>query len=187
MSAYGGLGDELKSSSKTTDIAAQVPSAEKAARSTSPRCTPTRKAQTASSIPYFEVYNASDKPINLSYFKIFYYYEFPNKTASASGKVWSLDDFTAYLQPGKTMVYYLSSNGTTVEDFNNFYGRAFEEGKDIVRVNYAGLHATDARWIRFGTTEDDAFTVAGFNETAAQRSSHDTSLQFTYPRGHRRP
>ena len=37
------------------------------------------------------------------------------------------------------MVYYLSSNGTTVEDFNNFYGTSLEEGKDIVRVNYAGL------------------------------------------------
>lgn len=183
VSAYGGLGDELKSSSKTTDIAAQVPSAEKAAPLYITEVHANPQSTDGKQYSYFEVYNASDKPINLSYFKIFYYYEFPNKTASASGKVWSLDDFTAYLQPGKTMVYYLSSNGTTVEDFNNFYGTSLEEGKDIVRVNYAGLHATDARWIRFGTTEDDAFTVAGFNETAAQRSSHDTSLQFTYPRG----
>ena len=183
ITAFGGAGDELRSTTKTTDIEAEVPAAEKAAPFYITEVHANPQSTDGKQYSYFEVYNASDKPINLSYFKIFYYYDFPNQTASASGKVWSLDDFTAELEPGKTMVYYLSSNGTTVDDFNKFYGTNLEEGKDIVRVNYAGLHSTDARWIRFGTTEDNAFTVAGFNETAAERSNHDTSLQYTYPRG----
>ena len=31
---------------------------------------------------YFEVYNQSDKSINLSYYKILYYYDYPAKTAA---------------------------------------------------------------------------------------------------------
>ena len=183
VTAYGNAGNEVRTDAQTTQNAAQVPVAEKAAPYYITEVHANPQSTDGKQYSYFEVYNASDKPINLSYFKIFYYYEYPDQTASASGKVWSLDDFTAYLEPGKTMVYYLSSNGTTVEDFNNFYGTSLEEGKDIVRVNYAGLHSSDARWIRFGTTEDDAFTVAGFNEGAEERSDHDTSLQYTYPRG----
>ena len=183
VTAFGGSGDEQKSASETTGIKAEVPAAEKAAPFYITEVHANPQSTDGKQYSYFEVYNASDKRINLSYFKIFYYYDFPDQAASASGKVWSLDDFTAYLEPGKTMVYYLSNNGTTVDDFNNFYGTNLEEGKDIVHVNYAGLHSSEARWIRFGTTEDNAFTVAGFNETAAQRSNHDKSLQYTYPRG----
>lgn len=183
VTAYGNTGNEVRTDAQTTPITAQVPVAEKAAPYYITEVHANPQSTDGKQYSYFEVYNASDKPINLSYFKIFYYYNYPDQTASASGKVWSLDDFTAYLEPGKTMVYYLSSNGTTVEDFNNFYGTSLEEGKDIVRVNYAGLHSSEARWIRFGTTEDDAFTVAGFNENASERSDHDTSLQYTYPRG----
>ncbi len=181
VTAYGNTGNEVRTDAQTTPITAQVPVAEKAAPYYITEVHANPQSTDGKQYSYFEVYNASDKPINLSYFKIFYYYNYPDQMASASGKVWSLDDFTAYLEPGKTMVYYLSSNGTTVEDFNNFYGTSLEEGKDIVRVNYAGLHSSEARWIRFGTTEDDAFTVAGFNENASERSDHDTSLQYTYP------
>ena len=91
---------------------------------------------------YFEVYNQSDKSINLSYYKILYYYDYPAKTAAQSGKTWTLDDFTAMLEPGESMVYWLTSNGTTVDQFNEFYGTSLELGKDIVQVNYSGLHGT---------------------------------------------
>lgn len=132
---------------------------------------------------YFEVYNQSDKAVNLGYYKILYYYDYPSKTASASGKVWSAGDYTTVLEPGKTMVYWLSSNGTTIDQFNAFYGSDLELGKDIIQVNYAGLHSSINRWIRFGTSESDAFTVAGFNITAGQLCQSGEALQFTYPHG----
>ncbi len=79
------------------------------------------------------------------------------------------------------MVYWLSSNGTTVDQFNDFYGTDLELGKDIVQVDYAGLHASDHRWIRFGTSESDAFTLAGFNITGDQLTSkrHGASIHLS--------
>ena len=56
-------------------------------------------------LSYFEVYNASSSPINLSYFDILYYYNYPEQTAAQYGRTWSLSDFTATIQPGAVMVY----------------------------------------------------------------------------------
>ncbi len=130
---------------------------------------------------YVEVYNRTNKDINLSYYKFFYYYDYPNKTAAQSGKIFTIDNPQVYVKSGKSMVLWLSSNGTTVDQFNQHYGTHLVENQDIVNINYAGLHSSLPRWIRFGTTEENAFTVAGFNENAGQLCDK-TSLQYSYPR-----
>ncbi len=132
---------------------------------------------------YFEIYNQSDKAINLAYYKILYYYDYPAKTAAQSGKTWSVQNIDGVIEPGKTMVIWLESNGTTLEQFNNRFGTDLVEGKDIVRVNYAGLHSSEPRWIRFGTSEDDAMTVAGFNTNAGQLTKVGEALQYAAPHG----
>lgn len=183
VTASGGTGTTAQTDPQTTGLEPQLPTPEAQAPFYVTEVHANPQGDDGKQYSYFEVYNDSDKPIRLSYFKVFYYYNYPAQTAAESGKTWTLNDFTAELEPGGTMVYWLSSNGTTIDDFNAFYGTSLEEGKDIVQVNYAGLHATSNRWIRFGTSEDDAFTVAGFNLNAAQRSDKDTSLQFAAPHG----
>ena len=42
------------------------------------------KTKSGTQFTYFEVYNQSDKPVNLAYYKILYYYDYPNKSASSS-------------------------------------------------------------------------------------------------------
>lgn len=168
---------------QTTTVKLSVPDAKTAAPFYVTEVGANPQSKDGKQYSYFEVYNQSDKPINLSYFKIFYYYNYPAQTAQQSGKVWTLSDFTAELAPGETMVYWLSNNNTTVDDFNAFWGCNLELGKNIVQVNYAGLHGTDNRWIRFGTSEEDAFTVAGFNTDRSQIAGRGTALQFSYPHG----
>lgn len=130
---------------------------------------------------YFEVYNQSNETINLGYWKVLYYYDYPNQTAAQSGKTWSLSDFALTLEPGETMVYWLDSTGLAVDDFNNYYGTDLAEGENITKINYSGLHNTAARWFRLGTSEETAFTLAGFNEESWQVVTAGTALQFAAP------
>ena len=135
---------------------------------------------------FFEIYNQSDKEINLGYWKFFYYYDYPAKTASQSGKTFTVADFATMLQPGETMVCWLNDDASlTVDDFNNYYGTALIEGTNITQINYSGLHATDARWFRIGTTESNAFTLAAFNEENWQLTSIEKkdSLHYAAPNG----
>lgn len=133
---------------------------------------------------FFEVYNQSDSTINLSYYKILYYYDYPAKTAAQSGKTWQILALDGEMEPGKTMVFWLTNNGTTIDQFNEFYGTDLKLGEDIVQVEYAGLHSTAPRWIRFGTSEEDAFTVAGFNQDSSQMlTASGLGLHYTAPRG----
>ena len=133
---------------------------------------------------YFEIYNQTNKPVNLGYYKILYYYNYPYKTASASGKVWNLcDDFTQMLEPGQVMVCWLDNTGLTEEDFNAFYNTNLEMGKNLIKINYAGFHQTDNRWMRIGTNESNAFTLAGFNVESIQKVTSGKSVKYAVPHG----
>ena len=132
---------------------------------------------------FIEVYNQSDEEINLSYWKLLYYYNYPNKTAAQSGKTWSISDFSLTVAPGETVVYWLNSAGNTVDEFNAHYGSNLVEGENIVKINYGGLHNTAARWFRIGTSESTAFTLAGFNEESWQEitTGSGNSLNYAVP------
>ncbi len=131
---------------------------------------------------YIEVYNRTDSDVYLPYYKIFDYYNYPYQTASQYGTTFTITSPKAFVKSGKTMVLWLDNTGTPIEDFNQHYGTNLVENEDIVKINSASLPATAPRWIRIGTTEEDAFAVAGFNENTDQYCADDTSLQYSYPR-----
>ena len=183
VTASYGPGKSAQTQEQTTNVSPVVPQDTQAAPLVVTEVAANPGSPDGGQYSYFEVYNQTDKPINLGYYKVLYYYDYPTRTAAQSGKTWTVGDFTTTIQPGQTMVYWLTSNGTTVEQFNNFYGTDLELGKDIVQVNYSGLHGSAPRWIRLGTSEEDAFTVAGFNTASDQFSSARTALQYACPHG----
>ena len=183
VTASYGPGKSAQTQEQTTNVSPVVPQDTQAAPLVVTEVAANPGSPDGGQYSYFEVYNQTDEPINLGYYKVLYYYDYPTRTAAQSGKTWTVGDFTTTIQPGQTMVYWLTSNGTTVEQFNNFYGTDLELGKDIVQVNYSGLHGSAPRWIRLGTSEEDAFTVAGFNTASDQFSSARTALQYACPHG----
>lgn len=183
VSAYGGAGTVVESPHGTASVAPKEPDATHAAPFYVTEAKASAPAEDGGQYTYFEVYNASDTAINASFFNILYYYDYPDQTAKQSGKVWNAKDFTANIEPGATMVFWLTSNGTAIDQFNAYYGTDLELGRDIVQIDYAGLHGTDPRWIRFGTSEEDAFTLAGFNTEKWQITGRGTALQFAAPHG----
>lgn len=131
---------------------------------------------------FIEIYNRTDSDIYLPYYKIFDYYNYPYQTAAQYGTTFTITSPKAFVKSGKTMVLWLDNTGTPIDDFNQHYGTNLVENEDIVKINSASLPYNAPRWIRIGTTEDKAFTVAGFNQNADQQRTDDTSLQYSYPR-----
>lgn len=128
---------------------------------------------------FAEIYNNSDAPINMGYYNLYYQY----LNSSTAPKTWTISTPELLLQPGHTLVLWLSSNGTTVDQFNDIFNTSLVENKDIVRIDYSGFHASDWRRLSIGTSLETAFTHVEFNENnvADVTSSSNRSVQYTYP------
>lgn len=178
--SFGGSNKDV-SEKTTVKINREEASAENGAPLVITEIAPSSKEEGMERYDFFELYNRSDETINLGYWKIFYYYNYPAQTASQNGKVWTIGDFTETIAPGQAKVVWLNNKGLTVDDFNNFYGTDLVQGEDIVEINYSGLHDTDPRWFRIGTTEENAFTIAAFNEDEWQTTTSGKSLHYAVP------
>lgn len=129
---------------------------------------------------YVELCNITNTPINMSYYKLFYEY---TGTATAD-KNWELSNPVTIVQPGESIVLWLSNNGNEVADFNKFYGTNLEKGKNIEIINYAGFHEKNYRTLKIGRTANSIFAKASFNEgnKATIDRTGTQSIQYTYPR-----
>lgn len=126
---------------------------------------------------YIEVYNRTNKAINYGFYNI--YYQYPSLTYLT----WPSTEPNVMVQPGEALVLWLSDNGTTVEQFNDYYGTSLLENKDIVRINYGGLHQSAERTVLIGHTFDSPIVTAKFNENGADLVvGSKTSIKYTYPR-----
>ncbi|WRS28647.1 metallophosphoesterase [Oscillospiraceae bacterium MB08-C2-2] len=136
--------------------------------------------KTGTQATYAELYNNSDKAINMGYYNLYYQY----LDSSTAPKTWTISTPELLLEPGKTLILWLSNNGTAVEQFNDIFDTDLEENKDIVRIDYSGFHASNWRKLSIGHTLETAFTHAEFNENNAAdvTSGSNRSVQYTYPR-----
>lgn len=141
---------------------------------------PTGKYEGNSQFSYVELYNRTTSPVNFSYYKFFYEYT----GTTTADKTWMITDPATIVEPGGTLVVWLTNNGNTVEDFNAYYGTDLELGKNIAIVSYAGFHNSSWRTLKFGRTADSIFATASFNENnkATIDRTGKQSIQYTYPR-----
>ncbi|MDF2988696.1 MAG: metallophosphoesterase [Eubacterium sp.] len=133
---------------------------------------------TKPSYTFIEVYNNSDKPINLAYYNFYYMYP------TSLGQTWSVPLPEMFIQPGKTMVGWLDNKGKTVADFNKYYGVKLTENVDIFKINYSGMHQTDKRGFKIGHTTSNTFVQVTFNENGKDLylTSNKNSIKYAYPK-----
>ena len=180
--SYGGE-NKVISEKAAVQLSRKAASTEKAAPLLITEVAPTANEDGVERYDFFEIYNQSDETINLGGLKFLYYYNYPAQTAAQNGKTFTITDFTQSIAPGEVKVLWLNSRGLSLDDFNNYYGTELEAGKDVLEINYSGLHASDPRWFRIGTAEDTAFTYLGFNEASWQVTSNDLkdSVHYAVP------
>ena len=92
---------------------------------------------------YIEIYNNSNKTVNLSTYSIRYYVKAGAKADSLAENTWKLNGTVA---PYSTIVFWCLPEGSTltVADFNKHYGTNLIGGKDIIIIVGKTLPETNA-------------------------------------------
>jgi hypothetical protein len=136
--------------------------------------------QTGYQYTYAEIFNNSSSEINLSYYNFYYHYT----GTTTAPKTWKIDEPNVMIKPGETMVLWLNSDGSTVDEFNQAFGTNLILNKDIVKINYSGFHNSQWRTFTIGRTIDAPIASIDFNENgvADVTSGSGRSVQYTYPR-----
>lgn len=98
---------------------------------------------------YFEVYNAGNQPVNLDQYGFWY-------DNGSKVKQWTLNHEGLVLGAGETLVVWVRNAanleaGYTVEDFNNYYSTAYQEGKNFTSVQSDGFSNSGTRRLSIRT------------------------------------
>lgn len=136
--------------------------------------------KTGNQYTYAEIFNNSSSEINLSYYNFYYHYT----GTTTAPKTWKIDEPNVMIKPGETMVLWLNSDGSTVDEFNEAFKTNLKLNKDIVKINYSGFHNSQWRTFTIGRTIDAPIASIDFNENgvADVTSGSGRSVQYTYPR-----
>ncbi|WP_165887010.1 FIMAH domain-containing protein [Scopulibacillus darangshiensis] len=127
---------------------------------------------------FIEVYNNTDKGINLKDYKILYRYP----TGPDDDLIWAPVPDNVVIQPGQTMVFWImtgSNEDKTVADFNANYGTDLVENQDIVRMD-GGMHNDRKRTMILATNTGHEIVAATYNESV-DNTEPDKGIMFKYP------
>ncbi|WNS81253.1 lamin tail domain-containing protein [Domibacillus sp. DTU_2020_1001157_1_SI_ALB_TIR_016] len=132
---------------------------------------------------FIEVYNNTDKPINLKDYTIRYRYP---ADGSEGDLIWRADKEDLVLSSGETMTYWIKNStnqSKTVADFNAHYGTNLEENKNIVQVQADGMANGSARVISIATnTGFDVSTAAYLDQPNVDDTVADKGILYSFPR-----
>lgn len=132
---------------------------------------------------YIEVYNNSDKTINLKDYKIHYRYPAEGPEGDL---IWSPEKEDLELPSGETMVFWIineSNTHKTVEDFNKNYSANLIENKNIVKMYSAGMANGSHRGISISTNTGEDISVAYYNDNGTNLdTAKDKGVLYTYPK-----
>ncbi|WP_425415285.1 S-layer homology domain-containing protein [Paenibacillus stellifer] len=121
---------------------------------------------------FVELYNNSDRDINLKDYKLMYRYTASGPDADV---IWPTDREDILIKSGQTIVFWVinSANGSsTVADFNANYGTQLVENENIFRIYSAGMANGGGRALVIATNTRKEIAVASYDndgETVANK------------------
>ena len=137
----------------------------------------------ADAYEFVEVYNNSNKRINLKDYRLYYN---NNLDASDNDVLWASFDKDLYLESGACMVFWIhnGSNDTlTVDDFNKKFGTNLVENQNIIILENGGMSNSAPRGLRITTNVHDEVNYVTYNvgENDANGNDHaDKTITYRY-------
>lgn len=129
---------------------------------------------------FIELYNNSDKAIDLKDYKIHYHYP---DDGDDSDLIWASVPDSVSIPSGKTLVFWIingSNNSLTVNDFNKAFNTNLVENKDIVKIYSSGMANSGARGVKIVTNSGINLAKALYNMKGADDTDPDKGIQYYY-------
>ncbi|WP_074727506.1 S-layer homology domain-containing protein [Paenibacillus naphthalenovorans] len=128
---------------------------------------------------YVEVYNTTDRPINLKDYKLKYIY--PNNTF----KDWDLDE-NKLVQPQSAMVLWINntaSQGKTTADFNANFGSSITDDQMVRTAPNDGMINSEKRTLALMTDTGAEISRASYNDgEQANEAVSKKGIVYEYPK-----
>lgn len=132
---------------------------------------------------FIEVYNNTDKEVNLKDYTIRYRY--PAEGAEAD-LIWKAEKEDLTLPAGETMTYWIVNAGNqdkTVADFNANYGTDLQENVNIVKVHSDGMANGSSRGVAISTnTGVDLSAAYYFDQPNVDDTNANKGIFYSFPR-----
>jgi hypothetical protein len=129
---------------------------------------------------FIEIYNNTDKDIDLKDYKI--HYNYPDK-GDSSDILWPSTPDSVIIPSGKPLVLWImngNNDSLTVEDFNKYYNSSLIANKNIVQIHSAGMANSGARGIKIDTNTGMNLVKALYDMNGADDVDPDQGIQYGY-------
>ncbi|MFH5182380.1 S-layer homology domain-containing protein [Paenibacillus sp. TAB 01] len=141
----------------------------------------TTNVGSADGYEFIEIYNNTDRAINLKDYKLYYRY---TDSGSAADIVWPTDREDMIIGAGKTLVFWVinSANGSkTAADFNALFHTNLVENQDIYKVYSDGMANTGKRGVVIGTNTHVDISAAYYDGSLPKETAENKGIEYKFP------
>ena len=134
----------------------------------------------ADAYEFIEVYNNSNREVNLKDYKI--YYNYPDK-GDSSDVLWVDINEDINVKSGEAIVFWIKngSNDTlTAAYFNNHFNSQLEMNVNLFEVYSAGMANSGARALRLTTNIKEEVDFVSYNMNGIKDTAEDKSIKYLY-------
>ncbi len=129
----------------------------------------------ADAYEFIELYNNSNRDIDLKDYRLYYYYP-----SNGNNTLWWNTAESKILKSGETLVFWVKNNGNTaltIDDFNAEYDTSFTQDQ-LIEISCGGMANSGARGMRICSNVGDQLDIILYNETDVDDTDPNSSISF---------
>ena len=131
----------------------------------------------ADAYEYIEIYNNSNRDIDLKDYKL--YYNYPDN-GDNSDVIWWETSESRILKSGDTLVFWIKNGGNdelTADDFNAKFGTSLDSSH-LIEISCGGMANSGARGVKIATNVKDNVDYVTYNMNGADNTTADKAITF---------
>ena len=129
----------------------------------------------ADAYEFVEVYNNSNRAVNLKDYKLYYHYPTDN-----SDVIWWETSEDRWLEAGETLVFWVkngSNDSLTRDDFNKKFGTSLSEDQ-LIEISCGGMANGSPRGLKLATNVKDDIDFVTYNMNGVDDTTADKSITY---------